>query len=142
MKKYIAIILVLFQFSCITMISCWKQESEDEECDKLDIDINYDESFFDTFYIVGDEVIFKCYYTIESCEKEVSYIKISGNFTEDKNGGLIINDTLYAKDEETGDDIFEVLPGKNEFIVLYIGAHGDRAIKHNRLLPETQIYAA
>ena len=84
MKKYIAIILVLFQFSCITMISCWKQESEDEECDKLDIDINYDESFFDTFYIVGDEVIFKCYYTIESFEKEVSYIKISGNFTEDK----------------------------------------------------------
>lgn len=141
MRKYVFVSAILLQVFCVLMLFCMKYEKDWNETELgLEIYVDYQKSYFDNFYSNKDNVVFECRYTIVSKEDEPRFIKMEGDFREDRKSGLITEDPLKATDKETGDDVFEIFPGENDIIVLYTAMHGSETVKQNRLLPETRIY--
>ncbi len=140
MKKCTLVVAVLL-LACLLMLSCERLEKERDNLEEYPkVYIDYNESYFDYFYIDGNNVVFKCVYTINSNEENEVFITIDGNFEEDKKGGLIMENCLEAENIENSSNIFEILPGKNRFEILYTGTRGEKEVKQNRLLPETYIH--
>lgn len=141
MRKYIFTSAILLQTFCVLIIFYMKYGKNWNETELgLEIYVDYQKSYFDNFYIDKSYVVFECRYTIVSKEDESRFIKMEGEFRENRKSGLITEDTLKATDKETGDDVFEIFPGENDIIVLYTAIHGSETVKQNRLLPETRIY--
>ena len=114
-------------------------------------------SFFADFVIRDDQVYFLCLLTVHNPSKEAIPVQIKGDFTEDWEGGLLLQRKLFAyqldytassdflsldadtQKQMTADDrrrFFLLWPGNNDFLVVFPGTHGKADVKQNRLLPE------
>ncbi len=115
-----------------------------------------EESWFSGFVVQDNTVYFLCTLTVRNPTEEAIAVEISGDFSEDFEGGLLLGRELYAfrlddkvnsdflsldaetQKQTTDDDkrrFFLLRPGGNCFWVVFPGAHGKTDVKQNRLLP-------
>lgn len=92
------------------------------------------ESFLNDFTIQEEQVIYSCTVTIRNTGKESTTIRISGDFREDQQSGLIREATLSAQDSD-GNRSLTVPPGVNTYEVFFVGTHGTSDTRANRNLP-------
>lgn len=123
--------IILF---ALFLVSC--ADSSEEK----DVRILLEESWFDDFSVEDDIVRIKCVLTIENKEDCAMTANIIGNFQEDVATGLLIEDTLHAVlQNDESDTSIQILPGKQEYQVVFNGTFGGTELKANRLLPDIRI---
>ncbi len=119
-----------------------------------------DGSFFSDFVVEEDRVYFLCRLTIHNPRNEQVPVKIRGDFSADKEGGLVLGRELFARrlDGDASTDflaldaaeketilqdrsrlLFLLPPGDHAFWVVFSGLHGENSVKQDRLLPPITI---
>ena len=128
MKQKLLIITVLL-FIVLCLCSCQKRE----------ISIDGNESFYSSFKIENNKVYIYCNVLIKNPNKDAVKIAISGLFENDVKNGLLKESLLtgYASDFETTE--FNLGNGDNWIEVVFIGDYAGKSQKYDRLLPEIKI---
>jgi len=128
MKQRVFILLVL-SFVVLCLCSCQKRE----------IRIDRNESFYSSFRIENNKVYIVCNVLINNPNIEAAKVTLSGLFENDVKNGLLKEALLpgYATDCETAE--FNLEKGDNRIEVVFIGDYAGTNQKHDRLLPEIRI---
>lgn len=119
-----------------------------------------EDSWFSDFAVEGDRVYFLCRLTIRNPFDTPVVVEISGDFSADKEGGLILGRELLARrlDDGASTDFlaldeaeqeavwqdpsrlaFLLQPGDNAFWLVFSALHGETSVKQDRLLPPITI---
>lgn len=108
-------------------------------CQKREISIDVEESFYSNFKIENNKVYIYCNVLIKNPNKNGSKIALSGLFDNDVKNGLLKESLLtgYSTDCET--TTFELKEGDNRIEVVFIGDYAGKSQKYDRLLPEIKI---
>ncbi|MBQ1410105.1 MAG: hypothetical protein IIY94_02335 [Oscillospiraceae bacterium] len=97
-------------------------------------------SYYTDYSIEEDIVVVKCHYVIIDKTLSTKTIQLCGDFQKDHDLGLVSEMQLFArKDPANEDTSFEIMPGKNEWDVFFVGTYGGQNQKSDRALPETTI---
>lgn len=132
--RIIQVILAITLLCCACLYGCCENPSNPP------VRIVQESSFFSDFFVNEDSVQINCVLCLNNTTSEPLYVKISGDFTEDVQLGLLQEKTLYAviPDEEQTSMIY-VLPGEQTIEVAFIGTFGGVLQKTNRLLPDLKV---
>ena len=102
--------------------------------------VDRDQSWFDDFSVSDGTVRMECHVCILNQTSETKNACLTGDFSEDQKNGFIKENKLIAQQEQIPGQIqFELIPGENEFDVLFVGTSADSDQKANRLLPAIEI---
>ena len=130
-------------FLCLVLISvllssCSQNGSKAHSPQAYAVDL--DQSWFNVFSISDGTVRIKCHVCILNQTSETKNACLTGDFSEDQKNGFIKENKLIAQQEQIPGQIqFELIPGENEFDVLFVGTSADSDQKANRLLPAIEI---
>ena len=124
-------LLIIFVLSFIVLCLC--------SCQKREISIDGNESFYSSFKIENNKVYIYCNVLIKNPNKDAVKIALSGLFENDVKNGLLKESLLtgYASDFETTE--FNLGNGDNWIEVVFIGDYAGKNQKYDRLLPEIRI---
>ncbi len=101
------------------------------------IHIDEDNSDYNEFSVNDEKVYIRCSLTVTNTSPDVIEFSISGDFSEDKEGGLLTDDILYAYDLDLESNIFKIDNDQTKtFDVYFVGGYGGQFHKKDRLLPE------
>ena len=108
-------------------------------CQKKEIRIDAEESFYCDFEVKDDKVLIYCTILIENPTNAEADIMLSANFENDVKSGLLKESPLdgYQSDLET--KTFKLVEGDNRVDVVFMGEYAGTYQKHDRLLPEIQL---
>lgn len=122
-------------FVVILFFSACEQKNNNQD---YSIDLN--NSYYIDYSIEEDIVVVKCHYVIINNTLSTKTIQLFGDFQKDHDLGLVSETQLFARKNPVNEDyFFEVMPGKNEWDVFFVGTYGGQNKKSDRLLPETTI---
>ena len=130
-------------FLCLVLISvllssCSQNGSKAHSPQAYAVDL--DQSWFNDFSISDGTVRMECHVCILNQTSETKNACLTGDFSEDQKNGFIKENKLIAQQEQIPGQIqFELIPGENEFDVLFVGTSADSDQKANRLLPAIEI---
>lgn len=124
-------LLIIFVLSFIVLCLC--------SCQKREISIDDNESFYSSFKIENNKVYIYCNVLIKNPNKDAVKIALSGLFENDVKNGLLKESLLtgYASDFETTE--FNLGNGDNWIEVVFIGDYEGKNQKYDKLLPEIRI---
>lgn len=100
-----------------------------------------DESFFDEFEVIDNEVHIYCVVSLKNNSSESKKVKLLGNFQEEVDIGLLKEDNLEAYFMEDASSTI-VIDGNStiKYIkVEFVGEYAGKAIMRNRLLPQIKV---
>lgn len=128
-QKFLIVFLLSLSFIGLCLCSCQKRE----------ISIDEEESFYSDFKIENNKVYIYCNVLIKNPNKDGTKITLNGVFEDDVKNGLLKESLLtgYASDFETTE--FGLQKGDNRIEVVFIGDYAGKEQKYDRLLPEIKI---
>ena len=130
-------------FLCLILIAvilCACSQNGNKVHPPEDLAVDQDRSWFDDFAITDGTVRIACHVCILNQTNETKNICLTGDFSEDQKNGFIKENKLIAQQKQIPGQIqFELIPGENEFDVLFVGTPAGSDQKANRLLPAIEI---
>ena len=134
-KRCVLLCLILI---AVVLSSC--SQNVNNAYPSQDLVVDQNRSWFDDFVISDGTVRIKCHVYILNQTSETKNACLTGDFSEDQKNGFIKENKLIAQQEQIPGQIqFELIPGENEFDVLFVGTSADSDQKANRLLPAIEI---
>ena len=135
MKKPLFLLCIVFM-----IFICACSASKDTTRMEQEFTIDRDRSWFSDFTVSDGKVIIECHICLYNQSDEIRSICLIGDFSEDEKVGLLKEKRLIATHKSSSDQLqFELMPGENDFDVLFVGSSGDNNQKTNRLLPEISV---
>ena len=127
---------VLLCLILIAVVLCSCSKNRNDVSPPQDLVVAQDRSWFDDFAITGETVRIACHVCIVNQSNETKNVCLTGDFSKDQKNGFIKEKKLIAQQEQIPGQIqFELMPGENEFDVLFVGTSAGSDQKANRLLP-------
>ena len=134
-KRCVLLCLILI---AVVLSSC--SQNVNKAYPSQDLVVDQNRSWFDDFVISDGTVRIKCHVCILNQTSVTKNACLTGDFSEDQKNGFIKENKLIAQQEQIPGQIqFELIPGENEFDVLFVGTSADSDQKANRLLPAIEI---
>ena len=131
---------VLLCLILIAVVLCSCSKNGNEAPPPQDLVVDQDRSWFDDFAITGGTVRIACHVCIVNQSNETKNVCLTGDFSKDQKNGFIKENKLIAQQKQIPGQIqFELMPGENEFDVLFVGTAAGSDQKANRLLPTIEI---
>lgn len=105
-----------------------------------DLVVDQNRSWFDDYSISDGTVRMECHVCVLNQTSETMDVCLIGDFSEDQKSGFIKENKLIAQQEQAPGQIqFELMPGENEFDILFVGTSAGYDQKANRLLPAIEM---
>ena len=102
--------------------------------------VDRDQSWFDDFSVSDGTVRMECHVCVLNQTSETMDVCLIGDFSEDQKIGFIKENKLIAQQKQAPGQIqFELMPGENEFDILFVGTSAGYDQKANRLLPAIEM---
>ncbi len=135
-RKSVYIIISFIIVILTVIISCYLKFFT-----KNEVIVIEEESFFDDFEIVNDEVHIYCIVSLRNYSINDKKIKISGNFQEEVNIGLLKESDLeaYFMEEASNAIVIEGNSTLKYVKVEFVGEYAGNAILSNRSLPQIKV---
>ena len=136
---YIVLILILFFNGCDNSN---KEEVTNTFTDKEevinDLLIDKENSYFNDYIVKDNKVYLICTLVLRNFNSEGKTFSIIGDFSEDKEGGLLKESLLYAYDIDLNSRVFTIEGNElKTYEVCFVGNYAGQYQKKNRLLPQT-----
>ena len=134
-KRCVLLCLILI---AVVLSSC--SQNVNKAYPSQDLVVDQNRSWFDDFVISDGTVRIKSHVCILNQASVTKNAYLTGDFSEDQKSGFIKENKLIAQQKQIPGQIqFELIPGENEFDVLFVGTSADSDQKANRLLPAIEI---
>ena len=105
-------------------------------CQKENIHINKEESFYSKFNVENGKVYIYCTLLIENFTETEKNIALMASFEDDVKNGLLKETIIDGYTNDGDAKIFQLQKGKNQLDVVFIGQHAGGYQKHDRTLPK------